>query len=122
MKKSNMDEALVQFLALVFSPFWGENFLVGLGRKHIGFTLYFLSSPPNQTHSKKFSFPFSLQIFPSTLFHLQTNTSFGNKLIFSSMEKSTLKSSIPIIYIYIYIYRERERERERERAAILFNK
>ena len=103
-----------QFLPLVFSPIWGENFLMGLGRKHLGPTIYFLSSPPNQIHSKKFFFPFSLQILPSTLFHLQKNTSFGTKLIFSSMEKSTLKSSIPIIYIY--------RKRERERTAILFNK
>ena len=99
-----------QFLPLVFSPIWGENFLMGLGRKHLGPTIYFLSSPPNQIHSKKFFFPFSLQIFPSTLFHLQKNTSFGTKLIFSSMEKSTLKSSIPIIYIY----RKREREREQQ--------
>ena len=37
-------------------------------------TIYFPSSPLNQTHSKKFSFSFSLQSFPSTLFHLQTNT------------------------------------------------
>ena len=62
------------FLPPVFSPFWKENFLVGLGRKHLGFTIYFPSSSPNQTHSKKFSFPFSLQGFPSILFHLQTNT------------------------------------------------
>ena len=47
---------------------------MGLGRKHPGLTIYFPSSPLNQTHSKKFSFSFSLQSFPSTLFHLQTNT------------------------------------------------
>ena len=62
------------FLPAVFSPFWKENFLVGLGRKHLGLTIYFPSSSPNQTYSKKFSFPFSLQGFPSILFHLQTNT------------------------------------------------
>ena len=63
-----------QFFSSSFSPFWGENFLVGLRRKHLGFTIYFSSSPLNQTHSKKFSFPFSIHIFPSTIFHLQTNT------------------------------------------------
>ena len=62
------------FLYSVFSPFLGENFLVGPRRKHPGPTIYFPSFPPNQTHSKKFSFLFSLQSFPSILFHLQTNT------------------------------------------------
>ena len=50
--------------------------MVGLERKYLGSIIYFPSSPPNQTHSKKFSFPFSLQSFPSTLFHLQTGLSF----------------------------------------------
>ena len=67
------------FLPSVFSPFWGENILVGPRRKNPDPTIYFPSSPPNQIHSKKFSFSFSLQSFPSTLFHLQTNTS----LVFS---------------------------------------
>ena len=30
-----------------------QNILVGLGRKHLGPTIYFSSSPPNQTYSKK---------------------------------------------------------------------
>ena len=67
------------FLPSVFSPFRGENILVGPRRKNSDPTIYFPSSPPNQIHSKKFSFPFSLRNFPSTLFHLQTNTS----LVFS---------------------------------------
>ena len=67
------------FLPSVFSPFWGENILVGPRRKNPDPTIYFPSSPPNQIHSKNFSFPFSLRNFPSTLFHLQTNTS----LVFS---------------------------------------
>ena len=58
-----------------FSLHFGENtFVVDLGKKHLGSTIYFPSSPPNQIHSKKIFFPFSLQNFPSTLFHLQTNT------------------------------------------------
>ena len=67
------------FLPSVFSPFWGENILVGPRRKNPDPTIYFPSSSLNQIHSKKFSFPFSLRNFPSTLFHLQTNTS----LVFS---------------------------------------
>ena len=38
----------------VFSPFWRKNFLVGPGRKHLGPTVYFPSSPSNQTHFKNF--------------------------------------------------------------------
>ena len=58
-----------------FSLHFGETtFVVDLGKKHLGPTIYFPSSPPNQIHSKKIFFPFSLQNFPSTLFHLQTNT------------------------------------------------
>ena len=59
---------------LVFSPFWRENILMGPGRKHLDPTIYFPSSLLTKHTSKKFSFLFSLQSFPSTLFHLQTNT------------------------------------------------
>ena len=62
----------VQFFTSVFSPFLGENFC--LRRKHSSPTIYFPSSPPNQTHSKKFSFLFSFESFSSILFHFQTNT------------------------------------------------
>ena len=58
------------FLPLVFSPLWGNFFLVGLRRKHPDHIIYFISSLLSQTYSKKISFPFSLQTFPSTLFHL----------------------------------------------------
>ena len=44
------------FFCLVFSLFWGENFLVGPKRKHLGPTIFFSSLPPNQTPSNKFSF------------------------------------------------------------------
>ena len=59
---------------LVFSPFWRENILMGPGRKHLDPTIYFPSSLLTKHTSKKFSFLFSLQSFPSTLFYLQTNT------------------------------------------------
>ena len=39
----------------IFSPFWRENFLVSLGRKHLNPTIIFLSPPLNQILSKKFS-------------------------------------------------------------------
>ena len=41
----------------VFSLFWRENILVGQGRKYLGPTIYFPSSSPNQTHSKKIFLP-----------------------------------------------------------------
>ena len=48
---------MFHFLPSVFSPFWGENFLVGSGRKHTSPTIYFPSFSPNQTHSKKVLLP-----------------------------------------------------------------
>ena len=51
----------------VFSPFWRENILVGLG-------CFLTKHPP-----KKISFPFSLQSFPSTLFHLKKTQSKVNQ-------------------------------------------
>ena len=62
------------FLPLVFSPFWGEKFLVGPGRKHPSPPFIFLSPHPTKHTPKNFFFPFSFQNFPSNLFHLQTNT------------------------------------------------
>ena len=62
----------VQFFTSVCSPFLGENFC--LRRKHSSPTIYFPSSTPNLTHSKKFSFLFSFESFSSILFHFQTNT------------------------------------------------
>ena len=59
----------LHFLPSIFSPFWKENFLVSLKRKHSNPTIYFLSFTPIQTHSKKIFFPFSLQNFSSPLFH-----------------------------------------------------
>ena len=60
--------------SLKFSLHFGENFFVGSGRKYLGLTIYFLSSPSSQTHFKKFFFPFSHQNFSSIQFHFQTNT------------------------------------------------
>ena len=41
----------------VLSLFWEENILVSLRRKHLSPTIYFPSSPSNQTHSKKVFLP-----------------------------------------------------------------
>ena len=52
------------FLSLVFSLFWGENFLVDPKRKHLNLTIYFSSFSPNQTHFKKVFIPiFSPKFF-----------------------------------------------------------
>ena len=86
-KKSNVDKPMcnctwaflsknnVQFFPSIFSLLWRENFLVRPGRKHLSSIVYFSSSPSNQTHSKKFSFLFSLQIFhPPYFTSKQTHT------------------------------------------------
>ena len=62
-KKSNLDEGaiilghfclkMMSNFSLQFSLHFGENFLVNQERKHMSSTIYFPSSPPNQTHSKK---------------------------------------------------------------------
>ena len=49
----------------IFSPFWRGNILVGPRRKHLGSTINFPFSPPNQTHSKKVFFSY----FLSKVFH-----------------------------------------------------
>ena len=41
----------------IFFLFWKENILVGPGSKHMDPIIYFLSFPPNQTHSKKVFLP-----------------------------------------------------------------
>ena len=46
-----------KFIPTQFSLHFGENILVGLGRKHLGTTIYFPSSLPNQTHTKKVFLP-----------------------------------------------------------------
>ena len=76
------------FLLLVFSPFWGKNFLVGLQRKHPSPTIYFSSSPPNQTHSKKVFLPI---FFPKFSIHP-----------ISPLNKHILRASAPI-FVYSYI-------------------
>ena len=57
-------EAHFMSFPLSVSLHFGENFLVGLERKYLGPIIYFPSSPPNQTHSKKVFLPiFSLMFF-----------------------------------------------------------
>ena len=46
------------FSLLVFSQFWGENFLVGTGRKHMGPPFIFLSPHSTKHTLKKFLFLF----------------------------------------------------------------
>ena len=69
----------VQLLPSVLSLFWRKKFFMGPKRKHLNPTIYFPSSPSNQTQSKKFTFLFSLQKFSSTIFQLQTNTKDNSK-------------------------------------------
>ena len=59
----------------VFSPFWREHF-GGPGDKTPRLHQFPPPPPlpPTKHPPKKFSFPFSLQSFPSTLFYHQTNT------------------------------------------------
>ena len=53
----------------IFSPFWWAQ------RENTSIPPFiFLPFHPTKHTLKKFSFPFSLWSFPSTLFHLQTNT------------------------------------------------
>ena len=47
----------MSFFFSVFFPFWRKKLLVGQERKHLGPIIYFPSSPPNQTHSKKIFLP-----------------------------------------------------------------
>ena len=60
------------YLHSVFSLLWEENILVGLRRR----VSQFIFHPfyPTKHTLKKFSFSFSLQSFPPTLFHRKTNT------------------------------------------------
>ena len=60
-----------EFFVQAFSLHFGENFLVGLGRRHPNSTIYFPFSPPNQTHFKKVFFSY----FLSKVFYLLYFTS-----------------------------------------------
>ena len=75
------------FFPSVFSPFLGENFLVGLERKHLSSTIYFPSSPPNQTHFKNvflliFSSNFSINAISPPNKHTLRVRFFLNLLIY----------------------------------------
>ena len=84
-----------KFILIQFSLYFGENFLVGSRRKYLDPTIYFHSSSPNQTHSKKFSFLFSFQNFPSTLVYLQTNTPLGLIICTSKLNLVVRKFQCP---------------------------
>ena len=60
-----------QLSSLIFSP----KFFPDFGEKTFcGAPFIFLPPRPTKHTLKKFYFPFPLQSYPSTLFHLQTNT------------------------------------------------
>ena len=77
------------FSLLVFSQFWGENFLVGTGRKHMGPPFIFLSPHSTKHTLKKFLFLFFFQSFLFTLFHLQTNTPLVSSPLFEPIHHSS---------------------------------
>ena len=58
----------------IFSSFWKKTFWLARGGNTWTPPFIFLSSYPIKHTPKKFFFPFSFQNFPSTMFHLQTNT------------------------------------------------
>ena len=68
------------FFLSVFSLFWRENFLMGQKEKHLSSTIYFPSSPLNQTHSKKVFLPIfssKFSIIPISLPNKHTLRDFG---------------------------------------------
>ena len=89
------------FIPTFFSPFWGENFWVGPGKKHLSPTIYFSSSPPNQTHSKK-KFPshFISKVFLSPYFaskktHLKGTRQHVFKREIIAKEKDSIPQGLP---------------------------
>ena len=94
----NLAHATQAFLSIkhanfppIFSQFWGENFLVGLGRKHSSSKIYFSFSPFNQTHSNEV---FLFIFFPKFSFH---RTSPSNK---HTLKVSKFESILhPKIYV-----------------------
>ena len=88
----------------VFSSFWKENILVGLGRKYLGPTIYFLSSPPNQTHSKKVF----LSIFSPkfSIHHISPpNKHKGKKEIIGQVKHSlSLSQSLSLSFSHLGFY------------------
>ena len=94
-------------VAIVFSLFWRENFVVDLGRKHPSPIHFFPLSLPTERLPKSFPFFFFsfFSILPkihSTKHILRVNVKLG---------KDVGKNDIQIytyIHIYIYIYSDRE--------------
>ena len=91
------------FFLSVFSLFWRENFLMGQKEKHLSSTIYFPSSPLNQTHSKKVFLPIfssKFSIIPISLPNKHTLRDFGiNAWDFSELSVRLLWSFLPILIL-----------------------
>ena len=84
-----LEAHFMSFPLLVFSLFLGENFLVGLRRKHFDPIIYFPSFSPNQIHFKKVFLPI---ISPKFFIHL---ISPSNKHILNVSHSSLLLMLLP---------------------------
>ena len=93
----------------VFSPFWKENILVGLGRKYLGPIIYFLSSPPNQTHSKKvflsiFSPKFSIHHISPPNKHKGKKRNYRSSQTFSFSISVSVSVSVSVILSFRFLF------------------
>ena len=84
-----LEAHFMSFPLLVFSLFLGENFLVGLRRKHLDPIIYFHSFSPNQIHFKKVFLPI---ISPKFFIHI---ISPSNKHILNVFHSSLLLMLLP---------------------------
>ena len=87
------------FFLSIFSLFWREIFLMGQKEKHLNSTIYFPSSPLNQTHSKKVFLPIfssKFSILPISLPNKHTLRDFGiNAWDFSEL-------SVRFFFFYLF--------------------
>ena len=63
-----------KFILIQFFLYFGENILVGQGRKYLSPTIYFPSSPPNQTLQKSFPSYFLSKVFHPLYFTSNKHT------------------------------------------------
>ena len=81
---------MIHNFSLQFSLHFGKKKLFGMPKEKISRPRH-LFSHPTKYIPKKFPFPFSLQSFPSTIFHLLTNTPLRNE-----------KRSLPLPFFPFY--------------------
>ena len=94
-KKNHIEEAHVQLAHGHFCPspirFSPTKFSLHFGEKTFGGPHHHFPSPPSTKHPpKSFSSSYSLQNFPSTLLHLQTNTPLGRLGVLNLFSSNTL--------------------------------